>query len=81
MRDEYDFSGAIRNPYMAKYKNEVSIMLDDETLAFLKEQAVIQKIPYKTLASLFLSHCVKEMPILTAPQPALRMDESANLGK
>lgn len=60
MRDEYDFTGAIRNPYMQQYKNEVSIMLDDETLLFLKEQAKVQKVPYKTLASMFLSYCAKE---------------------
>lgn len=75
MKDEYDFTGAIRNPYMAKYKNQVSIMLDDETLAFLKEQAKVQQVPYKTLASLFLAYCAKEHSDVVVAPPVRQIVE------
>lgn len=69
MKDNYSFKNAIKNPYMAHLKHEVSIMLDDETLAFLNEQAHVQNIPYKTLASMYLSYCAKEHKDLVLPSP------------
>lgn len=39
MRDEYDFTGAKKNPYAAKLKEETSVVLDEEVAAYFRQQA------------------------------------------
>jgi uncharacterized protein (DUF4415 family) len=36
MRKEYDFSKARRNPYVKRLKRQVTIRLDDATIAYFK---------------------------------------------
>lgn len=71
MKDEYDFTGARPNPFTTQYKNEISIKITDETLAFLKEQAVEKNIPYRSLASRFLEYCAKEHTDLVVSPPTV----------
>ncbi len=35
MRDEYDFTGAQKNPYATKLKEETAVVLDDEVAAYI----------------------------------------------
>lgn len=57
MREEYDFSNGIRNPYVKKLKQQVTINLDSEVIDYFKKQARETGIPYQRLICLYLSDC------------------------
>ena len=57
MREEYDFSNAVKNPYAKKIKKQITINIDSDTIEYFKEQSEIYGIPYQTLINLFLSDC------------------------
>ncbi len=57
MREEYDFSNAVRNPYTKKLKKQITINLDCDTIDYFKNLANTCGIPYQTLMNLFLSDC------------------------
>ena len=58
MRTNYDFSKARRNPYAKRLKTQVTIRIDDGTLAYFKELAAETAIPYQTLINMYLRDCV-----------------------
>lgn len=60
MRDEYDFSKAIKNPYIKKLKKPVTIRLDDEVVLYFKNLSTEKGIPYQSLINLYLMDCVKK---------------------
>ncbi len=60
MREEYDFSNAVKNPYAKKIKKQITINIDSDTIEYFKEQSEIYGIPYQTLINLFLSDCAKK---------------------
>ena len=57
MRDEYDFSGARKNPYAKKLKKQITINLDADTNDYFKAQSDQSGIPYQTLINLYLADC------------------------
>ena len=57
MRKHYDFSKARRNPYARRPKKQVTIRLDEETLAYFKSLAERLSLPYQTLINLYLRDC------------------------
>ena len=57
MKREYDFSGARRNPYARRIKRQVTIRLDQATVAYFKKLAVEAGMPYQTLINLYLRDC------------------------
>jgi predicted DNA binding CopG/RHH family protein len=57
MRKNYDFSQAERNPYARRLKKQVTIRLEDSTLAYFKELASETAIPYQTLINMYLRDC------------------------
>ena len=57
MRDEYDFSGARKNPYAKKLKKQITINLDADTIDDFKAQSDQSGIPYQTLINLYLADC------------------------
>jgi len=57
MRKSYDFSKARRNPYARKLKKQITIRLDEKTLAYFKALAEETEIPYQTLINSFLREC------------------------
>jgi len=59
MREEYDFSDAIKNPYAKKAKQQVTINLNRSTVDYFKEMSSETSIPYQTLINLYLDDCVK----------------------
>ena len=59
MRDHYDFSKGIKNPYAAQLKKQVTINLDAETVDYFKKQAEVTGIPYQRLINFYLADCVK----------------------
>ena len=57
MKKEYDFSKAGRNPYARRLKRQVTIRLDQATIAYFKALAEDAGIPYQTLINLYLRDC------------------------
>ena len=57
MRKQYDFSKARRNPYARRLKKQVTIRLDEPTVAYFKMLADEAGIPYQTLINLYLREC------------------------
>lgn len=57
MREEYDFSGAKKNPYAKKLKKQITINIDAEIVDYFKGMAESTGIPYQTLINLYLSDC------------------------
>ena len=60
MRDEYDFSNAIKNPYVKGKKKQITINIDYSTIDYFKEEAEETGVPYQTLINLYLGQCVSE---------------------
>jgi predicted DNA binding CopG/RHH family protein len=59
MLENYDFSNAVKNPYAAQLKKQVTINLDAETVEYFKAQAEKTGIPYQKLINFYLADCVK----------------------
>jgi predicted DNA binding CopG/RHH family protein len=60
MREEYDFTGAKKNPYAKKLKKQITINIDAETIEYFKSMAADCGIPYQTLINLYLSDCAAQ---------------------
>ena len=60
MREEYDFTNARKNPYAKRIMNQITINIDEETIAYFKGMAADSGIPYQTLINLYLADCAKE---------------------
>ena len=67
MKEEYDFSGARKNPYSDKVKRQVTINLNQKTIEYFKGLAGETGIPYQTLINLYLTDCAenKRRPDMT----------------
>lgn len=57
MKAEYDFSKAKKNPYAKKLKQQITINIDCETVAYFKKESENTGIPYQTLINLYLADC------------------------
>lgn len=60
MREEYDFSNAIKNPYAKKVKKQITMNINESTVDYFKDMASESGIPYQTLINLYLDDCVKQ---------------------
>ena len=60
MRDNYDFSDGVKNPYASQLKRQITINLDVETVEYFKQQAEETGIPYQRLINYYLADCVKQ---------------------
>ena len=60
MREEYDFSEGIKNPYAEKLKKQITININTETIKYFKEQAKETGIPYQNLINLYLTDCAEK---------------------
>ncbi len=59
MRDHYDFSDSIPNPYAGRLKKQITIRLDEDTVEYFKKMAEEKGIPYQSLINLCLRDCVQ----------------------
>jgi len=59
MRKEYDFSKAKKNPYAKQLKQQVTILLDRESVTYFKKLASETGVPYQVLINLFLKECAR----------------------
>lgn len=59
MREEYDFSNGIKNPYAKELKKQISIKVSPYIIDYFKNEATETGIPYQTLINMYLSDCVR----------------------
>jgi predicted DNA binding CopG/RHH family protein len=59
MRDEYNISDMHprRNPYTKKLKQQITLNINTETVAYFKTLSEQVGIPYQTLINLYLTDC------------------------
>ena len=57
MKEEYDFSKGVKNPYAAKLKKQITINLNTVAIEYFKELAGETGIPYQTLINMYLTDC------------------------
>lgn len=60
MRKQYDFTNSVKNPYIKKIKQQISIRVDNDTLDYFKEVAIDADIPYQKLINFFLRDCAEQ---------------------
>ena len=60
MREEYDFSNAVKNPYVGKLKQQITIRLDEQVIEYFKKMAEETGMPYQNIINYYLLECVKE---------------------
>ena len=80
MRDEYDFTDAVKNPHVRRGKTVVTIRLDSAVLDYFKDLATKTGIPYQTLINSCLADCAvnrrspdscwKDAPVQPQPDQA-----------
>ena len=59
MREEYDFSKGVKNPYSKKLKKQITINVNEEVLDYFKTLSNEIGIPYQTLINIYLLDCVR----------------------
>lgn len=75
MKAEYDLSKmkSRRNPYAARLKQQVTLRLGGDVIAYFKTLAAENGIPYQSLINLYLRDCVASQRTLQFewknPQP------------
>ncbi len=60
MKDNYNFSKGIKNPYAKKLKKQITIRIDAEAIEYFKEQAADVGISYQNLINLYLRDCAEK---------------------
>lgn len=58
MRKEYDFSKSRKSPYASQLKKQITIRLDEDSIAWFKAVSEEVGIPYQSLINLYLRDCV-----------------------
>jgi predicted DNA binding CopG/RHH family protein len=53
MKDGYDFSQSVKNPYIKKLKKQVTIRLEEEVVEYFKGLAEETGISYQRLINLY----------------------------
>ena len=57
MKDEYDFTNSVKNPYAKKVKKQISIKIETDTINYFKELSKKVGIPYQNLMNSYLTDC------------------------
>ncbi len=65
MREEYDFSGGVKNPYAERLKTQMTIRIRKSTMEYFKQESSRVGIPYQTLINLYLDDCATKKRKLT----------------
>lgn len=60
MRNEYDFSNSVANPYLKKIKKQITIRLDEDVVSYFKELSERNGVPYQNLINLYLKDCASK---------------------
>ena len=59
MRNEYDFSKAVKNPYAQRMKQQITINIEKDTIKYFKDLSGDTGIPYQSLINMYLTECAK----------------------
>ena len=59
MREEYDITNSVKNPYAKRVKKQVTMNLDNTVVTYFKDLAIKTGIPYQTLINMYLSYCAE----------------------
>ena len=54
MRDKYDFTKSVKNPYAKRLKQQITIRTDEDTIKYFKALAKEKGVPYQSLINLYL---------------------------
>ena len=73
MRKEYDFSKSTKNPYAKSLKQQITIRLDKDTVAYFKKLAGETGVAYQILINLFLKDCA-----VSKKKPVFKCERSIN---
>jgi predicted DNA binding CopG/RHH family protein len=65
MLEEYDFSKAVRNPYVSNQPEQVTIQVSAETAEYFRTLSQQTGVPYQTLMKLYLKDCAEQKRRLT----------------
>ncbi len=57
IRDEYDFTNSIKNPYAKHIKKQISIRIENDTINYFKDLAKETGISYQNLINSYLTEC------------------------
>jgi uncharacterized protein (DUF4415 family) len=57
MKENYDFSKAVRNPYAKQLKKQLTIRIDTATIGYFQELSRELAVPYQTLINMYLRDC------------------------
>lgn len=60
MRENYDFSESVPNPYAKKLKKQITIRLDQDVISYFKTLSEKNGIPYQNLINLYLKDCAEK---------------------
>ncbi|WP_083923070.1 BrnA antitoxin family protein [Arsukibacterium perlucidum] len=72
MKAEYDLSkmSSRTNPYASKLKKPVTMRLSEDVIAYFKDMAEAEGIPYQSLINLYLRDCVAQHRKLSVKWPS-----------
>jgi len=59
MKDEYDFTQSVQNPYIDKLKQQVTIQIDQGIVEYFEDLAKETGLSSQSLINLYLRDCVK----------------------
>ncbi|MEA5618781.1 antitoxin [Cronbergia sp. UHCC 0137] len=59
MRENYDFSKSVKNPYSKQLKEQVTVDLEKDVIQYFEEIAQETGISYLNLINLYLRECME----------------------
>ena len=59
MKDEYDFSQSVSNPYISTLKTQITLTLEEDVINYFDHLSQETGIPYSSLINLYLRDCVQ----------------------
>ena len=72
MKRRYDFSQGRPNPYAKRLKRQITLRIDELTIAYFKRLSEETAIPYQTLINLYLRDCATSGKHLKLAWPGAR---------
>ena len=60
MREEYDFSKAVRNPYAKRLNTDITVSVSNEAIKYFQQQSEETGIPFQTLINIVLMNYADE---------------------
>lgn len=66
MKDNYDFSNSVKNPYSKHLKKQISLRIEVDTINYFKNLAEETGISYQNLINFYLTNCAvkNKKPVL-----------------